>query len=235
MSTIPESLTIARPDGAALTRTADAALAMVHAFAVDSPETYDLAAEELTSIKGRLSKLDEQRKAITKPLDDAKKAVMDLFRGPVAVLEQAEGALKGKMLTYTQDMQRKAAEARAKAEAEAQAQRDALQAEAAALAAEGRTGEAVVREQVAAMVVAVPTVAAEVPKAAGVKVSTSVDFEVVNLHALVVHAAEHPELLQLLQVDSVKLRAYVRGLGTACKLPGVRVFEKQTLAASRRG
>lgn len=53
--------------------------------------------------------------------------------------------------------------------------------------------------------------------AAGQKVSVPAE-RVLELHAR-------------LQVDSVKLRAYVRGLGTACALPGVRVFEEKTMRA----
>ena len=228
------TLTLQQPDQAAMTRTADSALAMVESFLVNDAVTFELAADELTAIKRKASQLDEQRKAITKPLDDAKKAVMDLFRGPLDLLSKAESILKGKMLTYQQDEQRKAAEQRAAAERAAQAERQRLADEAAKLAAEGRAGEALVKQQVAEMIVAAPVPIVEQPKAAGVSTRTTVDFEVVDMLQLVQHIAQHPELIGLVEADTTKLRSYVRGLGTACQLPGVRVFEKASLAASRK-
>lgn len=233
--TTTNTLTIARPDEAALTRTAAAAMAMVEAFEVNDATTFELAAEELQSIKKRATALDEQRKAITGPLDQAKKQVMDLFKPPLEVLTKAEGLLKSKMLTWQQDEARKAAEARAEAERQAQAERERRAAEAEKLEAEGKVGEAAVQRAVAEMVVAAPSVATvEPPKVAGVSTRTSVDFEVNDLLQLVQHVAKNTELIGLLQADSVKLRAYVRGLGMATSLPGVRVFEKATLSAARK-
>lgn len=229
-----ETLTIARPDSAALTRTAEGALALVESFEVNDATTYEIAAEELTSIKRKSTTLDEQRKAITKPLDEAKANVMALFRGPLDLLGKAEGILKGKMLAFTQEQQRIAREAQLAAERAAQAERDRLAAEAAKLAAEGRAGEALMKQQVAEMIVAAPPAVAEPAKVAGVSVRSTVDFEVVDLLALVKHIAQHPELIGLVAADSVKVRAYVKGLGTACQLPGVRVFEKASLAAARK-
>lgn len=231
---ITRQVTVQHPTAAALSKGAEAALQLVEAFEVVDAPSAELAGEELRAIKTRAAALEEQRKAITKPMDDAKKAVMDLFRGPVDLLARAEGILKGKLLAYQQEEQRKATEARQAAERAAQAERDRLAAEAAQLAAQGRAGEAMVKEQVASMIVAAPPAVAEPVKVAGVSTRTSVEFEVVDLLALVKAVGERPELLSLVAVDSVKLRAYVRGLGTACNLPGVRVYEKQSLAAGRK-
>ena len=53
----------------------------------------------------------------------------------------------------------------------------------------------------------------------------------VDLAALIVYVAAHPDLISLVMTDSVKLRAYVRGLGMNTNLPGVRVFEKRSMSA----
>lgn len=226
-------LKIERPTAAALGKGAASALALVEAFEVVDQPSLDLAGEELRAIKERAAKLDAQRKAITKPMDEAKAAVMDLFRGPIDILQRAESILKGKVLTYQRDQEAKAAEARRAAEAAAQAERERLEREAAALVEQGRTGEAAVVETVAAMVVA-PAPAVEAPaKVQGLSTRSTVDFEVVDLVALVKHIAEHPELINLVAADSVKLRAYVRGLGMACNLPGVKVTEKQSIAVRK--
>jgi hypothetical protein len=232
-TTIPASVAIAAPNAQALSRGATAALALVTDFEISDAATFEIAADELKGIKAKASQLEEQRKAITGPLDAAKKAVMDLFRGPLEVLGQAEGALKSKMLTYQQAEQRKAEEARLQAERIAREQREKLEAEARELAAQGRTGEAAVKETVAQMVVAAPVAAPAPPAVKGISTSTTVDFEVNDLHALVKHVAAHPELINLITADSVKIRAYVRGLGMATNLPGVSVFQKQTMAARK--
>lgn len=228
------SVIVSQPDSAEINKAAAAALALVESFDVVDAATYEIAGDELKSIKAKAASLDERRKAITKPLDEAKKSIMDLFRGPVELLGKAEGILKGKMIAFQQEQDRKAAEARQAAERAAQAERDRLAKEAADLEAQGRAGEAMVKAQFAAMVVApAPAVAAPV-KIAGVATTKTIDFEVVDLVALVQHIAAHPDLIGLVAADSVKIRAFVRSLGLACELPGVRVFEKTGLSASRK-
>lgn len=233
-ATIPANIAIAAPTQQTLSRGATAALTLVNEFEVVDAATFEIAADELKGIKAKSAALEDHRKTITGPLDAAKKAVMDLFRGPLDMLGQAEGILKGKMLTYQQAENRKAEEARLQAERIAREQREKLEAEARALAEQGRTGEAAVKEQVAQMVVAAPVAAPAAPAVKGISTSTTIDFEVADLHALVKHIAAHPELINLITADTVKIRAYVRGLGMATNLPGVNVFQKQTLA-SRKG
>lgn len=250
------SLTL--PDSAALTGRAQQALAFIQDFQIDSPETYSLAADELRAIKARANSLEEQRTGITGPINNALKAINALFRGPADLLSQAERTLKGKMLAWDQEQERIAAEARRKAEEAAAAERKRLADEAAARereaqeqAAAAAAAAAAGDEQTAAMaqaaaaraqaeaqtaaatsqMVVAPVIAVEKPKAAGISTSKKLDFEVVDLHALVKHVAEHPELLALLRTDDVKLRAYVKGLGLAAALPGVRVFEDRVLSA----
>lgn len=232
-ATIPASVAIAAPSSADLQRGAASALDLVQSFEVVDAATFEIAADELKGIKAKIDSLNEKRLGITKPLDAAKAAVMALFKPPIEVLQQAESIIKSKMLAWQQDEQRKAREAQLAAERAAEAERKRLADEASALAAQGRTGEAAVKEQVAQMVVAPPAAVPAPPAVKGISTSTTVDFEVVDLLALVQHVAQRPELLALLAVDSVKLRAQVRATGMATNLPGVRVFEKQTLAARR--
>ncbi len=239
---IPANVSIAAPNPEALRRGASSALDLVQSFEITDAATFSIAAEELQSIKARKDKLTEQRLGITRPLDGVKNAIMTLFRGPIEMLDQAEQILKGKMLAWQRDEQRKADEARIAAERAAQAERDRLKAEADALAAQGRTGEAAVKEQVAQMVVAAPIAAPAPPVAKGISTRETIDYEVESIAKLVAFIVTgngdatlaRPDLLPLIgEGDSVKLRAYVRGLGLQCNLPGVRVFPKHTLAARK--
>jgi len=231
---IPLEVKVAHPSAAALSRGAASALALVNDFEVTDGPTFEIAADELKAIKARSSALDEQRKSITSPMDAAKKAVMDLFRAPLETLAEAEKILKSKMLAYQQAEQRKADEARLAAERQAEEERARLKAEAEKLAAEGHSGEAAVKQQIAAMVVAAPPPVAPPPAVKGISTSTTIDIEITNLLELVQHIAQHPELIGFVAADTAKIRAYARGLGEHCNLPGVRVFQKQSIAASRK-
>jgi colicin import membrane protein len=246
------------PDSAALSQRAQTALAFIRDFKVDSQEAYGLAAEELQTIKARANKLEEQRTAITGPINKALKAINDLFRPAAEALAEGERLLKTKMLDYSREQERIAAEQRRRAEEAAAAERRRAEEEAADRAAEARRlaeeaaaaaaagdaqaaevatsnmqraqAEAQAAANTAAMVVA-PVVAIEKPAAKGISTSKKIDFEVVDTLALIKHIAAHPELAALVRVDDVKLRAYVRGLGMATNLPGVRVFEDAVMSA----
>lgn len=246
------------PDSTQIKARASSTLDFIKEFVIDSPETYALAAEELQAIKARTKKLEDQRTGITGPINQALKAINALFKGPGDLLEEAERVIKTKMLAWDDAKRREAEALRQKAEAEAEAHRKKLAAEAEQQAAEARrqqeaaqkalqTGDAAAAAvaqaaadraqseanttaQVAQMVVAAPVMAATT-KVSGISTSTKVDFEVASLIDLVKHVAEHPDLITLLRVDEVKLRAYVRGLGVNAKLPGVRVFDSKVISS----
>lgn len=123
-------------------------------------------------------------------------------------------------------------------EAARQVEASQLQSILAAQQAEQKQQEAnaIANEQAASIIVAAAAASAPVTsitsvKAKGASVKTTVDYEVTNLLSLVQHIASHPELINLVTEDGIKLRAYVRGLGVNAKLPGVRVFEKQSMAS----
>jgi hypothetical protein len=276
--TIPARGNIAYDASAALalTNSAQHTLANARTFAVDSPEMLEAAAEDLRTVKTLQKRVEDQRTAITGPLNAALKAVNDLFRPAGEYLKQAETVLKGSMLVYTAEQERIAEEARRAAEAAAAAERARLAAiqreqdeaarkateaaeraaqeaiakanaaaqagdfEAAAAAHEAARHSAEVAQQaqaqaeataMTAAVVAMPVAAEPAAKAKGISTSTSVDFTVTDKLALLRHIAAHPELLDLMAVDSVKLRAQVRATGMNTNLPGVTVFAKRTMAA----
>ena len=72
-------------------------------FVITNNTMYVSAAEFVKGIKGAIKDLDEKRKSITRPIDIAKKAAMDLFRTPLARLAEAEKLLKSGMITYDQE------------------------------------------------------------------------------------------------------------------------------------
>ena len=133
------------------------------------------------------------------------------------------------------------AAAAAAAEAEARVAREKAAVEAAEAtrmrdaAAQAAALEVAAVQNVAAVIVAAPSAAAPI-KVSGLSTSKTMDFEVIDIAALIRDIASRldaqPELANLLVADSVKLRAYVKALGVNTKLDGVRVFEKKGLRAA---
>lgn len=130
MSALTEVQALSLPDESTLSAGANAALRMAESFTIATTTDYELAADELKAIKSKAKALEERRVAITGPLNKAMKAVNDLFRAPLAALDQAEGIIKRSMIAYTEEQQRKAEEERKRLEAEAAAERKRLEDEA---------------------------------------------------------------------------------------------------------
>lgn len=254
------------------TNQAQRALANAADFTIDSDEMLEAAGDDLRAVKTLQKRVEETRTSITGPLNQAVKAVNDLFRAPAQFLGQAETTLKTSMLTYTTEQERIAAIAQRKAEEEARQERERLaelqrqqeataraaavaaqraQAEAEAAAASGNMEAASAAQEqarvqaeaaeqaneeahattVAAAVISMPVAAAAPAKVRGISTSRTFDYELVDLHALVCHVAQNPQLISLLMADSVKLRAMVRATELNTNLPGVRVFEKRGMSA----
>lgn len=225
---------------------ADRAYSMATDLVIDSPDMAQAAGEELRTIARRKDELDKQRKAITSPLDEAKKAVMDLFRRPVARLEEAEKVLKGSLLTWTQEQERlrQAEEERRRRAADEERKRLEVEAEAArqlAIAA-AETGDVAAVERahevaehaevMAAMVVAPAPVA--VAKVEGTSVRKTIAVEVTSFQALVQFCANKPEYDGLLEVNLTNLRALARVVGVDGQIPGVRIYEEASIATRRK-
>jgi hypothetical protein len=132
MNILANLAAIQTPDETQLTTRAQAALRMVESMTIESDEDYVNASDELKAIKAKATSLETQRTGITQPINEALRAINALFKGPGAFLEQAEKTIKGKMLSYSAEKERIAAEARRKAEEEAAAERRRLEEEAAA-------------------------------------------------------------------------------------------------------
>lgn len=158
----------------------------------------------------------------------------------------AEEAAQKERDRLAEEQRQQEAAAQAAANAAAQAQREAEEAIAKGDAAAAAAAQEQARQQaeaaqaassaaqataITAAVISMPVAVHSPAKVMGISTSRTMDFEVTDLHALIVHIAAHPELVTLLVADSVKLRAQVRATGMNTKLPGVRVFEKRGMSA----
>lgn len=253
--------TITYDASAALVLASRAEFAMRNAsdFVIDSPEMFAIASDDLKMVKGLQKEVEDKRTSITGPLNQAVKAVNDLFRAPKDYLDRAESMLKRAMVSWTTEQERIAAEARAQAEAKARAERERLaelerqQAEAARLAHEEAMAaaaagdedaaaramaEAAAKEQEAqltALTSMVVTVAPQVEapaKVAGISGRVTYSAEVVDLLALVQAVAAGQVPLEALQPDLKFLGAQARAFKKAGQLyPGVTITAERSISA----
>lgn len=131
------NLQVAQPDQT-LFKSSFNALAMAKAYEIDSPDVRDMAAKELVKIVSLKKSVESQRKAITVPIDNAKKAVMDLFRQPTDYLEQAESILKGAISKFDREENARRIAEQARLDELARKERARLEQEAAAREAAAR-------------------------------------------------------------------------------------------------
>lgn len=227
-----------------------ATLSEARSIIITNQVGYDKAAEVLQAIKGKIKLLDTLRKGITKPLDEAKKKVMDLFRTPLDTYADAESIVKKGMLTYSEEQERlrrieqeklekKAEEDRKKKEAqeaEWRKKEEEKRKEAERLEREGKAEEAKKAREAADKAsikaderamegqnIIAPTVAPKVAKANGV-------HYVDKWYAEVIDKAVVPEDYKI--VDMSKLNKVAQATKGELKIDGV-IFKTEKILASR--
>lgn len=98
---------------------ASRALEFARTIAVNSQTSYELASVELRALKARRDALEAKRVEMKAPVLEAGRKIDDLFREPIAQIDEAMRVVKGTMITYQTEQERLAAEVRRKAEEEA--------------------------------------------------------------------------------------------------------------------
>lgn len=146
---------------------------VAEAAGVESVETDDAltaAGQLLTRLKRHAKELEGERKAVTQPLDDVKRQIMDQEKTMVADIDRETRRVKGLCDAYATRRAREAEAARI--EAQRRAAEEAVRREAAAAV----FGESAVIQAPAPSPVAPPPAP---PKAAGSRMVTRYEFEVV--------------------------------------------------------
>ena len=122
------------PEVRALAKETDQLVGHYQGYQVTTDLEYADGAEELRRIKNQQSVLEERRFAITRPMDAAKKAVMDFFRPFSDRLDDAEIHVKKALTDYSTEQKRIADEA-------ARKERERAEKEAARLREEARIAD----------------------------------------------------------------------------------------------
>lgn len=226
-----EQLTPKLPDAAKESMTEAEQLQNTAAeITVNDDQTYNGAAEFLRRVKGKKKELEEQRKAITKPMDDAKKRIMDLFRRPIEALDDAENRVKRAMLGYDEEQRRIAEEKQRKAEEEAERERRRAEKKAQEHDEKGNEERAEAWRERAEH--AQPTVVgAETPKAEGVSTRKVWKGEVTDMKALCKAIADGQVPARLVQPNNAEIGKFARALQDDASVPGMRFWSERTMAA----
>jgi len=97
-------LSIPTPAGDAASE-AMTAVAYAESFAVGSVSDSAKAQEARARINTKIKALNDARLALTRPIDQAKKVIMDFFAGPVTQFERAKVALDRKIIAYDNEQE----------------------------------------------------------------------------------------------------------------------------------
>ncbi len=196
-------------------------------FEITTAEEYQGAGDVLRLIKTKVKDLDELRRGMTRPLDEAKKKIMDLFRPRQDDLANAENLLKADMLDWQREQDRIRDEEEARLREAARKETERLEARAERAAERGKPEQAAVLQE-QAEAVPVPVVPGA-PKAYGTSTRQSWEAVVTNKTALVaaVAAGAVPEVV--LDVNMAVLNQQARALKDQLRYPGVEAVTKDSL------
>lgn len=196
-------------------------------FVIGNDETYQDACAVLKEVKVEQKSLTEKKKTILKPHDDARKAVMDLFREPEAKLADAERRLKAAITSYDMDRRRQQEQLERERSEEQRRLEAAAEEEAQVLR---EIGEDEAAEDLMLRVPTVPSVEISGAKVSGISGRESWKAEVVDFAALVDAVATGQADISLLAVNQVALNGLARALKANAKIPGVRIYADNSVA-----
>ena len=193
------------------------------------PVHYEQAGEWVQVINGKMKGFEEERKSITKPLDESKARVINLFRPILTSCEEAIKIVKAKMLTYQQEQEviRRQEEDRLREETRKENERLQKDAErkAAKEEAKGNSDRAEeIREAVqpAPMPIVVQT---ETPKVKGISMREHWKFRITN-----------PDLVprEYCIPDESAIRGIVNTMKGKTSIAGVEPYREDIVASGRK-
>jgi hypothetical protein len=240
--TTPDKITavMALPSADSLATEAQQTTATVVGITISSDTGLQLVIDDLKAIKTRRDALEARRMTITRPLDQAKQAVMDLFRRPLEAMDMAISAGKQACVAYTRERDRRLAQEQAEREHAAKAERDRLVAEARALMTKAAEAPSIIaqaqleQEAVDLQTRAITTVAPIMPaaaKAVGAHGRKSWTVDVTDPKAVVLAIIQHHPAMfdKCVGLQLPGLRAWANLVDGKLDLPGMTVSERDSL------
>jgi rubrerythrin len=192
------------------------------AIIIKSNVDYERVGEELKQIKTLFNALENERKSATKPLDEAKKKIMDWFRQPSEKLTIAEANRKRAMIGYQQEQEKKRREEEARLAELQRKEAERLAKKAAEAEAKGRTEKAEeLRQQAQEASTIAPIVPPKVEKINGIKTMKIWKFRIVNEKLI-------PR--DYLMPDEKKIGAITKATKGTLEIPGIEIYPEDTMA-----
>jgi len=197
---------------------------------IESQDQYEYGADILKKIKGKGKDLEAERKKITIPLDNAKRAVQELFRKPAGILKQAEDIVKKHLLTYTDKQEEIRRKQQGKldrqAKAEEERKKKAMEKKIADAIAKGNEEKAIeLEEKKESIVVEAPVIASKTETPAGMHFTEYWIGEVIDKAAV-------PEAYKV--VDMSIVNKTLQAQKGKMPIPGIKIrYEKRIASRSR--
>lgn len=175
----------------------------------------------LKDIRGKIKLLNDKRLSMTRPLDEAKKKIMDFFSVPIDKLKLADNIISQAMSHFFQQQEqiRQAEEAKIKAKADEEVRKLAARAEKAEATGKDSKAEDL-RQKAEEIQATVPVVESKVEKVSGVSMRTYYYAEAVDEEKLL---KSHPEFFSL---NQQKLNKYAEAMKGTVKIDGVRFWSE---------
>lgn len=192
-------------------------------YVIHSQEELEQAAVLLRNVKTSKTRLEDLRKSMTRPIDDAKKNIMDIFKPQETKLAEAEKRIKSGVNAWNieQERRRQQEEARLRdAQQKAQAK---LEERAASAREKGQDNKA---DAILANIPPVPTVIAASAPPAGIGSRVTWHAEVTDMLALVRAVAAGQAPISYLEANTVALNAAARSMKDTMPVAGVRFYSK---------
>lgn len=184
------------------------------------------AAEFLRAVKTRMKEVTEKRFSLTRPLDESKKNIIEMFEPHLSLLADAETKLKGAILAYERIVAEKRAEEQRRADEIARKEEEErkerlLETAEKALANGDVAIAAKFAEEALSTRVVAPNIAAIARP--GVSVRSKWSYRIIDEKKI-------PQEFWIL--DLKKIGGYVRTMKEKTLIPGIEVFEEEVVASS---
>lgn len=190
------------------------------------------AADVLNKYKARLNDLEERRKLITKPLDDAKKSVMDLFRPAADAFKTLETILKPKIVAFQRKQEEEQRRLQAEAEEKARKERERLEKRAQQAADKGQLEKAAaLEEQAATTVAAAPAVIDQ--KVSGIATRKQWKGKVTSVQELCRAIADGHVPASVVEFKQSELDRFAATWQSSKQFPGLMIYQDSIIATRR--
>lgn len=197
-------------------------------FVIDCPELKEAAGSDLTVIRKMIKTADENRMKLTRPLDDAKKGIMTVYKSVTDLLDEADGIYKNKIKAYDAAEREKAMQLQRQLEEQARKEREKLARKVAEAEKAGQVEQAAALQIVAETVVA-PIINTAPPKVSGVSSRKNWKGRVTDRLALIkaVAAGQVPD--DVIEINDAALNRYAKAHESRLSFPGVEAYNDPTI------